>query len=201
LLRIEISPAACNQYDGLFLKEIADLTRSFHGVSFLQVVVKILFLIALSAVAVMAQPPEPAEHRVFDEVYLAKDDGSGNPGDAATEFAPADIPIHCVVVLSNSSPVTVRMDLIAANVPGVKAESKIISTSYKTRDLQDRVLFNGKPYKLWVPGAYRADIYIDGNLVGKFPFRIRGATAIPKPAVNYQPKQPVKPRSTTAKRT
>ena len=92
------------------------------------------------------------------------------------------------------------MDLIAVSVAGVKPESKVISTSYTTRDLQDRVLFNGKPHKLWIAGTYRADIYIDGNLVGKFPFLIK-APVVSKPAMNYQPKQSPKPRSTTAKRT
>jgi hypothetical protein len=167
----------------------------------LQVVVKLTLLIFVSAIAVMAQPPEPAENRVFEEVYLAKDDGTGNPGEAAKEFVATDIPIHCVVVLSNSSSVTVRMDLMAVSVPGVRPESKVISTSYTTKDLQDRVYFNGRPHKLWIAGTYRADIYIDGNLVGKFPFQIKGPAPAPKPAMNYQPKQPVKPRSATAKRT
>ncbi len=168
----------------------------------MQVVVKVLLVILASAAFASAQPPEPAGNRVFEEVYLARDDGFGKPGDPATEFAATDIPIHCVVVLSSSSPVTVKMDLIAENVPGVRAGSKVISSSYTTKDLQDRVLFHGKPHKLWIAGVYRADIYIDGNLVGKYPFRIKGAAADPKPPVmNYQPKQPAKPRSATAKRT
>lgn len=167
----------------------------------MQVVVKLLLLILVSAAAVFAQPPEPAENRAFEQVYLAKDDGAGNPGEAANEFVSTDIPIHCVVVLSKTSPVTVKMNLIAVSVGGVKPEKEVISTSFKTDGEQDRVHFNGKPYKLWIPGTYRADIYIDGNLVGKFPFLIKGAAVAPKPAMNFQPKQPVKPRSTTAKRT
>ncbi len=155
----------------------------------------------MSVGVIMAQPPEPAENRVFEEVYLAKDDGSGNPGDEAAEFAPTDIPIHCVVVLAKASPATVRMDLIAVSVPGVRPGSKpIISTSYTTKDLQDRVFFAGRPEKLWIAGTYRADIFVDGNLVGKYPFVIR-ATSPPKPAIKSQQKQPVKLRSATAKKT
>lgn len=165
----------------------------------MQVVVKLALFLLVSAAAVAAQPPRPAETAVFEEVYLAKDDGAGSPGEPGIVFAPTDIPIHCVVILGGSSPVTVRMDLIAASVPGVRAESKVISTSYTTKDQQDRVHFNGRPHKLWIAGAYRADIYIDGNLVGKFPFTIKPAAA-PKPAMQFQPKQPLKPRSTTAKR-
>lgn len=149
----------------------------------------------------MSQPPEPLENRLFEQVYLAKDDGSGNPGEAMTEFTVSDIPIHCVVVLSNASSVTVKMKLIAVRVAGVDPEKEVVSTSYTTKNMQDRVFFNGRPQKLWVPGTYRADIYIDGVLVGKFPFSIKGPA---KPALNFQPRspvQPVKAKSATAKKT
>jgi len=163
-----------------------------------------LFIVAFAAISVMAQPPESAESRLFERVYLAKDDGAGKPGVEATEFSIADIPIHCVVELSNAGSVMVKMDLVVVGVQGVKPETKVVSTSYTTKDLQNQVFFNGKPRGLWIAGTYRADIYIDGNLVGKFPFTIRGSSAPVKPALNFQPKQPkspVKPRSTTAKRT
>ena len=167
----------------------------------MQVVVTVLFTVAVCAVSAFAQPPEPAEARLFERVYLAKDDGAGNPGEETAEFAPGDVPIHCVVVLSGASTATVRMDLIAVSVAGIRPESKIISTSYTTKDLQDRVFFNGRPSKMWFTGGYRADIYIDGILVGKFPFTVKGAGQPPKPAMNFQPKQLVKPRSATAKKT
>ncbi len=159
-----------------------------------------MFVLLVGAGWIAAQPPEAAENRAIESVYLAKDDGSGNPGEEAVEFARTDIPIHCVVVLAKASPVTVRMDLIAVKVAGVRPESRVITSSYTTSDLQDRVLFNGTPQKLWIPGAYRADIYIDGNLVGKFPFVIK-APLEPKPAIRIQQRQPFKPRSATAKRT
>lgn len=173
----------------------------------MQVVVKILVIVAFAAVGTLtttAQPPEPAENRLFERVYLAKDNGSGKPGLAATEFDVTDIPIHCVVDLTNAQPVTVKMDLVVVNVAGVHPETKVVSTSYKTKDLQNQVFFHGRPHGRWIPGAYRADIYIDGNLVGKFPFTIKGTAPAVKPAMNLQPRQPktpVKPRSTTAKRT
>lgn len=173
------------------------MTPAYIRSKVLQVVLLIVLVFA-SAAGIAAQPPEPVENRVFQEVYLARDDGAGNPGDAATEFVSTDIPIHCVVVLGKATPVTVKMNLIAVSVAGVKQpEKQVISTSFRTDGEQDRVYFNGKPYKLWIPGTYRADIYIDGNLVGKFPFVIKGAAVAPKPAMKFQPK----PRSTTAKRT
>lgn len=172
--------------------------------NYFQILVKFLIVVAFAAVSIMAQPPEPAEGRIFERVYLAKDDGAGKPGISATEFATTDIPIHCVVDLSNSGSVTVKMDLVVVNVNGVKPETKVVSTSYTTKDLQNQVFFNGRPHGRWIPGTYRADIYVDGNLMGKFPFTIKGTAPAVKPALNFQPKQPkqpVKSRSTTAKRT
>lgn len=153
------------------------------------------------AISVFPQAPEPSEARIFERVYLAKDDGAGKPGEETTEFNTTDIPIHCVVVLSNASPATVMMRLIAVGSAGADRDREVISARYTTRDLEDHVYFNGKPQKLWIAGAYRADIYVDGNLVGKFPFTIKGAPVPIKPAMNFQPKQPIRPRSATAKRT
>ncbi len=170
----------------------------------MQTLVKILFIVAVAGSFVMAQPPEPSENRLFERVYLAKDDGTGKPGAAATEFAPADIPIHCVVELSNAHSVTVKMDLVVVNVNGVRPETKVVSTSYTTKDLQNQVFFHGRPHGRWIAGTYRADIYIDGNLVGRYPFTVKGTLGPAKPSMNFQPKQPkqpVKPRSATAKRT
>lgn len=174
------------------------MNKSFH------IVVKALVVIAFAAVTIMAQPPEPAQARIFERVYLAKDNGAGKPGEPATEFAVTDIPIHCVVDLTNADSVTVKMDLVVVDVKGVEPGKQVVSTSYTTKDLQNQVFFNGRPHGRWIPGTYRADIYVDGNLVGKFPFTIKGPAPAVKPALNFQPKQPkqtVKPRSTTARRT
>ncbi len=148
--------------------------------------------VATAAVPIMAQPPEPAENRLFEQVYLAKDDGTGKPGDAATEFAPTDVPIHCVVVLSNARPTKVRMDLLVVNVNGVKPGTRVVSTSYVTKDLQDRVFFNGRPKGQWTMGTYRADIFIDEVKVGEFNFRINAPSASDKAPLGKRPASPSK---------
>lgn len=153
------------------------------------------------AFVAMSQPPEPVENRLYQQIYLAKDDGRGNPGDETTEFVVTDIPIHCVVVLSNSESVTVKMDLVVVEAAGLRAETRIVSRSYTTRELQDTVQFFGKPRGNWLAGTYRADISIDGVLVGKFPFVIKAAG---KPGVNARPKTPAetkRSRSAFARKT
>lgn len=144
-------------------------------------VVVISFLIAAaSAFTAFSQPLRQAAEAPLQEVYLAKGDGFGGPGEPAGEFLTTDVPIYCVVVLRRPSTAVVKMDLIAADVPGLRPGSKIISTTFTTSAGQDRVIFNGRPQKAWFAGVYRADIYIDGAAAGKIEFRI-AADAATKP--------------------
>jgi hypothetical protein len=112
--------------------------------------------------AAAAQTPAPAAKPGVIEIFLAKDDGSGKAGDEATSFVTTDVPIYCVVLLDSAEPTTVKMNLIAVAVPGVRPGTKVVSTSYTTRDSQDRVNFTGRPAGQWVAGRYRVDIFV-GN--------------------------------------
>ena len=164
----------------------------------LRVLLNLLFLIAFAAVS-YGQPPQPAEMSWFESMYLAKDDGNGKAGIAATNFGTKDIPIYCVVILGSASPVSVKMNLVAVAVAGGKAETKIVSTIYQTKDNQNRVNFSGRPDKQWIAGKYRADIFINDTLVKKLDFEIRKPAPI-RSALSYQPKQPSKPKAPPSKR-
>ena len=153
-----------------------------------------------AAVSSFGQPPEAQEMRWIEEMYLAKDDGSGKAGQAATSFAVNDVPIYCVVRLSGASPVTVKMNLIAVAVEGVKPETPVVSTSYKTKDNQDRVNFSGRPDRLWTTGKYRADVFINDTLVKKLDFEIWKPAGPLKSALGFQQKQSPKPKNPTIKR-
>ena len=166
----------------------------------MRVLLPLLLVIFFTAAGVFGQPPEAAEMRVLEDMYLAKDDGSGKAGDASAEFATTDIPIYCVVLLGSASPVTVRMNLVAVAVAGVKAETKVVSTSYTTKDNQNRVNFSGRPDKLWIAGKYRADIFIDNTLVKKMDFDIRKPAVPLKSALGFQPKQTARPKTASVKR-
>lgn len=157
-------------------------------------------MMVVLASAAFGQPPEPAEMRILEDMYLAKDDGSGQAGEIAASFVTNDVPIYCVVVLSGASPVTVKMNLVAVTVAGVKPETRVVSTSYTTKDNQNRVNFSGSPDKFWTAGKYRADVFIDGTLVKKLDFEIRKPATAVKSALGFQPAQPAKPKSTTSRR-
>ena len=119
------------------------------------------------------------------ELYLAMDDGTGKAGDQATSFVTTDVPIYCVVQLDSGSPVTVKMNLVAVSVQGVKAETKVVSASYTTRDNQDRVNFTGRPAGQWVAGLYRVDIFVGDLPVVSREFAVQKsnqAKPVSKPA-------------------
>lgn len=147
--------------------------------------------------SVTAQPPagpvEPID--IVEEVYLAKDDGAGKAGDVVNTFGVGDIPIHCIVQLSSQRVANVKMHLVAVSVPGVKPELKVVTASYTTKAEQNQVYFTGKPDKVWTPGKYRVDIFVDGKLAKTHDFTIE-KPATSNPAVNsFQPKQDPKLRS------
>jgi len=129
---------------------------------------------AIFAVCAHGQESAPETSQVgVDDVYLAKDDGSGKAATSPTTlFRPTDIPIYCVVQLDSSVPATVKMNLVAANVPGVRAETKVVSASYTTKNGQNRVNFYGRPEGSWAAGKYRADIFVDGKLVRNVTFEV-----------------------------
>ncbi len=135
-----------------------------------------LIIMFVSCAAMFAQESDGAPVKVgIAEIYLAKDDGSGKAGDQATSFVTTDIPIYCVVQLDSSQSVTVKMNLIAVAVPGVKAETKVVSTTYTTRDNQDRVNFSGRPTGQWVAGRYRVDIFVGDAPVISREFAVQKA--------------------------
>lgn len=153
-----------------------------------------LFLLALilicSCTAAYPQSPVRAE---IKEIYFAKDDGTGNAADrAVTVFSPADIPIYCVVQLTSAVSATVKMNLVAENVQGVKADTKVVSTSYTTRNGEDRVNFYGRPAGKWTPGKYRADIFIDGKLIKNLTFEVRDTVNV-SGSRSFQPRKSNKP--------
>ena len=136
----------------------------------------LLLFLFVACANVFSQAGAPAPKSSIDEIYLAKDDGTGNAGEAATAFDTTDVPIHCVVILDSAESVTVKMQLVAVSVAGVKAGTKVVATSYTTKDLQNRVNFSGRPQGPWVAGRYRVDIYVDNVQVASREFAVQKAT-------------------------
>ena len=132
----------------------------------MRAILPIFILVFSLTLGVNAQEPESVTIVGIDEIYLAKDDGTGSAGEPAAAFITTDVPIFCVVLLNSTRPVTVKMNLVVVSVPGVKAETKVVSATYTTKDSQNRVNFTGRPHGPWVAGKYRVDIFIEGRAAG-----------------------------------
>ncbi|MFN0280113.1 MAG: hypothetical protein ACKVRN_16170 [Pyrinomonadaceae bacterium] len=160
---------------------------------------KVFFLIivlVLSCHAVFAQSEQPTATGGIEEVYLAKDDGSGKAGEQVTEFRTTDIPIYCVVLLESGGKAVVKMNFVAVNVAGVKPETKVVTASYTTKDGQNRVNFTGRPEGKWTPGKYRVDLFLDGKKAKDIEFMIKGSTADTSAVKFFQPAEKPKPKTT-----
>ena len=156
-----------------------------------------IILCLLAAAGSFAQS-DPAPVPTVEDLYLAKDDGNGKAGDQVSEFSTSDVPIYCVVLLDATGKVTVKMNFVAVSVAGVKPETKVVTTSYTTKDGQNRVNFSGRPDDKWTPGKYRVDIFLDGRIAKNVEFEIKSRTSsatASKFVASPNPPKPAPPRS------
>lgn len=144
-------------------------------------------ILVLWACSLLAQEPSNVVQPAIEQVYLARDDGNGKAGDEALEFGPADVPIHCVVMLDSPAQATVKMNFVAVAVPGVRPDTKVVTASYTTTGTQNRVNFTGRPDGKWTPGRYRVDIFLDGRPQKQLAFAIKGAPASVPAATKFVP--------------
>jgi hypothetical protein len=158
-----------------------------------KIILSLLFCLVLTFAA-SAQTEPPTGTSGVEKVFLAKDDGTGEAGDESTRFLTTDIPIHCIVQLSSTVATTVSMNLVAVEVKGVKAGTKVVGVAYKTNGRQDRVSFTGMPEGDWTAGKYRVDIFIGGKPAGSLGFEIENAPApVNGTGSSFQPKATPKP--------
>lgn len=153
-------------------------------------------VLLLLPVLMVSGQPQPAKDPVgVEEIYLAKDDGNGQAGEKVATFQTTDVRIYCIVQLTSDAGATVKMNFVAVSVPGVKAETNVVSTSYTTKNGENRVTFYGKPRTKWTAGKYRAEIFVDNKAAKDLPFEIVGT--VPVTASSFvQP--PIKPKSKPA---
>ncbi|MGI8811585.1 MAG: hypothetical protein ACR2IH_03540 [Pyrinomonadaceae bacterium] len=161
---------------------------------------KILAIFVALFIGVVAAAAQAPERPGIAELRVSQDDGSGN---AADSFLPSAAPIRCTVQLDSAGPATVKMNLVAVNVAGVKRETRVVSTSFTTSETQSRVNFSGSPAGKWVAGKYRVDIYIGSVLaasrdftVQKFPPPKQSTEGIIQPKQDTKPKSPQRPGGT-----
>jgi hypothetical protein len=163
-----------------------------------------VFLCLFLAFNVLAQTDSSEDNEKIgvEEISLARDDGSGEAGETTNVFMTTDVPIHCFVQLASAKFVLVKMNFVAVKALGLKAETKVVTVSYKTNGKNNVVNFNASPETIWAAGAYRIDIFLDGKLAKSLEFEIKKSPkeiskAKPSlPKIKPQPKAKQKSRKT-----
>ena len=154
----------------------------------------LIIFFLLSCHAGSAQAVTVAAADGIEEVYLAKDDGNGKAGKQVTEFRTNDIPIYCIVLLESGATAVVKMNFVVVNVAGVKPETKVVTSSYTTKDGQNRVNFTGRPEGKWAAGKYRVDLFLDGKKARGVEFEIKNAAGNASAVKYFQPAVASKPK-------
>lgn len=138
-----------------------------------------------------AENKNGAEKTGVEEISLARSDGGGNPGEAATIFSTSDIPIYCLIQLASVEAVTVKMNLVAVAALGLKPGKIVVAVVYKTDGKQRGVTFNAAPEKIWAAGKYRIDILLDGKSAKSLDFEIQKSAR----EIEREKRAPPKPKS------
>lgn len=174
----------CNQTGALGLKD------TVRQPIFPKTVFLCAFLFVAAAFSGVSGQTAADKTEVIEAIYLARADAEGGAGEPVEEFLVTDVPIFCVVELADGDPVTVTLNFVAANVPGVKKDSRVVTTAYTTKQGETRVNFSGRPHKLWVAGRYRADILVDGEVKKSVEFDIKQPASVPAASKFTQTRQP-----------
>jgi hypothetical protein len=95
---------------------------------------------------------------------MAKDNGSGSPGDQASSFGPSDRTIHAVTKLKDAKSGTkMKFAWWAVDADGAKNQ-KIRDVDYTTRSFENVVHSHLTLPNDWPKGSYKVEVYVNGNV-------------------------------------
>jgi len=104
----------------------------------------------------------PGNH--IQDIHMAKDNGSGAPGDETASFAPEDRTIHCVVKLKEAKRGTdMKFSWWIVDADGSKNQ-KIKDIDYTTRTLENIVHGHLSLPQDWPSGTYKVQVFVNGDL-------------------------------------
>jgi hypothetical protein len=98
------------------------------------------------------------------EIYMAKDDGSGQAGDHTSTFSPGDRTIHCVATLKEAKAGTeMKFSWWIVDADGTQ-NKKIKDIDYTTKTLENIIHGHLSLPQDWPKGKYKVEVYVNGNL-------------------------------------
>jgi hypothetical protein len=98
------------------------------------------------------------------DMYMAKDDGNGQPGTHTSTFAPGDRTIHSVATLKEAKGGTqMKFSWWIVDADGTQNQ-KIKDIDYTTKALENSIHGHLTLPQDWPKGKYKVQIYVNGNL-------------------------------------
>lgn len=108
----------------------------------------------------------------ISKITMAKDNGSGEPGDETNTFRPSDHKIHCLVTLKTPKEGTkISFGWWVVDAEGTKNE-KLKDLDYTTDSDVKVVHGNLSTTRDWPSGKYKVEARVDGNLEKTVAFTI-----------------------------
>ncbi|HVF49539.1 MAG TPA: hypothetical protein VNA19_05605 [Pyrinomonadaceae bacterium] len=100
----------------------------------------------------------------IQNIYMAKDDGSGKYGAKTESFSPSDRKVYCVAELNDSTAGTrIKFVWYIVDAGGAQDE-KIKEIEYTTSALENKVNGHLTLPQDWPKGKYKVEAYINDNL-------------------------------------
>ncbi|CAN5241795.1 hypothetical protein BH10ACI1_BH10ACI1_13820 [soil metagenome] len=155
----------------------------------MKIVLVILFCL-LCGFNAFAQTDETNEEANIEQISLWHVGTDGKASEETESFLTTDKPLLFRIQLSSLKPATVKMVLVAADVKGLKPETKSVTISFTTNGKQNIVNFKAMPESVWLAGKYRADVFINGKPAGNKEFMIENP---PNSNETVTPKTSTKP--------
>jgi hypothetical protein len=100
----------------------------------------------------------------ISNAHMAKDNGSGEPGDETNTFKPSDHTIHCLIKLSDPKEGTrITFSWWELDGSGSKKD-KIKDIDYTTQGAEDMVHGHLTLPSDWPAGKYRCEVSVNGKV-------------------------------------
>ncbi len=113
-----------------------------------------------------------ASGSALKEIHMARDDGSGSPGDRTNIFAPSDRTVHCVATLKEAkSGTAMRFSWWIVDADDTQ-NKKIKDIDYTTKTLENVIHGHLSLPQDWPKGKYKVQVYVNGNLDKTVPYTV-----------------------------
>jgi hypothetical protein len=107
------------------------------------------------------------------DLYMAKDDGNGQPGSHTNTFAPGDRTIHSVATLKEAKAGTqMKFSWWIVDADGSQNQ-KIKDIDYSTKALESVIHGHLTLPQDWPTGKYKVQVYVNGNLDRTVPYTVQ----------------------------